>query len=201
MCASRPFIFLTAVLFSLFCQSTLGQTNNEQAFYLYEDSAKKLTGEAANELFRKGGFVKAAGNELNVGFTRSVFWLAYQHDHDIPGDSLLLYIGHHHINRIHFYFIKDSIVKQQWLTGDYFPFAQRPVNATGFYFPINKKGIYLARIDKSNESLQLSFELVSPIQALSAESDNKSVMALLTGIVLLMIIFGTYLFAISGEKV
>lgn len=177
-----------------------GQTINRHTFYLYEDNAKKLSATTALQLIKQAKFSKASANEINFGFTRSIFWLAFQNDRDVPPDSLLLYIGHHHINRIHFFFANDSSIQQQWLTGDYFPFAQRPVYATGFYFPINKKGLYLARIDKSNESLQLSFNLVSRVKALSTEAGNRAMMALFTGMILLLVIFGVYLFAISKEK-
>lgn len=193
-----PYLFIA--IFLIACTPLYGQTNNGHTFYLYKDSAKKLTAKTALELFKQAKFSKASTNEINFGFTRSIFWLAYQNNREEPLDSLLLYIGHHHINRIHFFFANDSSIRQQWLTGDHFPFAQRPVYATGFYFPIDKKGLYLARIDKSNESLQLSFNLVSRIKALSTEADNRAVMALFTGMILLLVIFGIYLFAISKEK-
>jgi hypothetical protein len=35
--------------------------------------------------------------------------------------------------------------------------------------------LYLARIDKSNESLQLSFKLISRLEALTTESNNKTI--------------------------
>ena len=193
-----PFI---VVIFLLISQSCFGQLQNDNSFYLYEDSAKKLSPTTALDLFKQQKFSKASINEVNFGFTRSIFWLAYQNNRELPADSLLMYIGHHHINRIHFFFANDSSIKQQWLTGDYYPFAQRPVNATGFYFPIDKKGLYLARIDKANESLQLSFELISHTKAVSAESDNKIIMGLFTGMILMLIIFGLYLFAISKDRV
>lgn len=196
----KPVCLFIAVFFLFFCKSLYGQTNNGQTFYLYEDSAKKLSASNALELFKKAKFSKVSTNEINIGFTRSIFWLVYQNNRVVPSDSLLLYIGHHHINRIHFFFANDSSIQQQWLTGDYFPFSQRPVYATGFYFPINKKGLYLARIDKSNESLQLSFNLISRVKALSAEADNRAVMALFTGMILLLVIFGIYLFVILQDK-
>ncbi len=193
---------LIAVTLFFCTHVVIGQTTNQQTFYLYEDSSKQLTAATALQLFNAGKFTRvAATNEVNAGFTRSLFWLAYQNNHDLPPDSLLLYIGHHHINRIHFFFSNDSTTTQQWVTGDYFPFSQRPINATGFYFPVNKKGVYLAQVDKSNESLQLSFKLISRIAAISTESDNKIIMALFTGMILLLIIFGIYLFAISRDKV
>ncbi len=192
-----PFI---AVAFFLIGHPSFGQAAKQHEFYLFEDSAKKLTGETALEFFNHGKFTKTATNEVNKGFTRSIFWLAYQNDRVLPADSLLMYIGNHHINRIHFFFVSDSGLAQQWLTGDYYPFSQRPIDATGFYFPINKKGVYLARVDKSNESLQLSFRLASKTAALADEAGNKTVMALFTGMILLLVIFGIYLFIISKDK-
>ena len=179
----------------------MGQATKEPSFYLYEDSAKKLNGETALQLYQQGKFSRTEKNNLNKGFTRSIFWLAYKNEQQRPPDSLLLFIGHHHINRIHFFFAKDSTVQQQYITGDYFPFSQRPVKATGFYFPINQKGVYLAQIDKSNESLQLSFKLVTYIEAISSEGQTKTVIAVFTGMILLLVIFGIYLFIISGDRI
>ncbi|MEO5948315.1 MAG: 7TM diverse intracellular signaling domain-containing protein [Chitinophagaceae bacterium] len=194
-------IFLFFLLLHFFIPQPLNaQESSNETFYLYEDSAKQLTGEAALQFFKQGKFTQTATTTLNKGFTRSVFWLAYTNEYNRPADSLLLFIGHHHINIINFFFATDSSIRQQWLTGDYFPFRQRPVNATGFYFPITKEGIYLARIDKSNESLQLSFRLISRIEALTAEAKTKTIMSLFTGMIALLVIFGIYLFLISRDK-
>ena len=191
---------LIAILLFCKCSFSFGQVNSP-IFYFYEDSSKRLTEKSALSLYQQGKFVKPATQELNIGFTRSVFWLGYVNDTELPTDSLLLFIGHHHINRIHFYYATNDSIRLQWITGDYYPFNQRPVNATGFYFPINKKGFYLARIDKSNESLQLSFALSSRLAMLSAESRQTTMMAIFTGMILLMIIFGIYLFIISRDKI
>ena len=170
-------------------------------YYLLEDSSKDKTPQLAAELFRRNAFVPMKDEELNVGFTRSVFWLAYENVNQLPTDSLLMFIGHHHINRIHFYHVADTGVQLQWVTGDYFPFRQRPVIARGFYFPISKPGLYLARIDKSNESLQLSFHVISKFSMLDAENKHQSIMALFTGMISLLILFGVYLFIMTREKI
>lgn len=193
-------IYIFFILFSFFIPHKSYAQGTATTFYLYEDSAKQLTGETALQLFKQGKFTKTGKETYNAGFTRSVFWLAYTNDQDRPADSLLLYIGHHHINIIHFFFEGDGAIKQQWLTGDYYPFSQRAVEAVGFYFPITAKGIYLARIDKSNESLQLSYRLVSKIDAFTAEAKTKTTLALFTGMILLLAIFGIYLFIISRDK-
>lgn len=170
-------------------------------FFLYEDSLKVLTAEGAYKLFKQGKFTLAKSREYNIGFTRSVFWLAYEQEKDTRSDSLLMYIGNLHINRIHFYFESNGKFSQQWVTGDHYPFSQRPVKATNFYFPVNSKGVYLARVDKSSETLQMSFDLLDRFSAIVREKDFKIVMAFLTGIIALMICFGFYLYAISKGKV
>jgi two-component system, sensor histidine kinase LadS len=197
----KPVQAIILLFFFLLMQQAKAQTVAGKGLYLFEDSAKKLSAENALQLFQQQKFSHAGSNELNVGFTRSVFWIAYQNETALPPDSLLLYIGHHHINRIHFFFAGDSIVSQQWLTGDYYPFSQRPIDATGFYFPVNKKGLYLARVDKSNESLQLSFALVSRTEAIAAENNDKLVMALFTGMIMLLVLFGLFLFTVSKDRV
>lgn len=182
------------------CHTCYSQSKSDNRFYIFEDTTKKLNATTALQAFRDGKFKPTTSNELNIGFTRSVFWLLYQNTKQAPADSLVLYIGHHHINRIDLYYSSLHGVKQQWQTGDYLPFSQRPIDATGFYFPVDSTGIYLARVDKSNESLQLSFKLLSRHEALTSENKNKLILALFTGMILLLIIFGIYLFIISKDK-
>ncbi len=188
------------MLCTLLQQNGLLAQENTPVFYLYEDSSSRADAPHLLELYRNHAIKQAPKNGKNISFTRSVYWLIYDNPVTRPADSMLLYIGHHHINRIHFYFVTDGSIQTQWVTGDYYPFRQRPINATGFYFPVNKKGIYLARIDKRNESLQLSYHLTNIKQALQEETSTKTVLFLFTGILLMLIIFGIYLFAIEKER-
>ncbi len=193
-------VVLFLLLFFTMPGSRLLAQNNTPLFYLYEDSSAYSDPGHVVELYKKHAVKQAPENGKNLSFTRSLFWLIYENPAAKPADSMLLYIGHHHINRIHFYFVSDSAIQTQWITGDYYPFRQRPVEATGFYFPIDRKGIYLARIDKRNESLQLSYHLTDIKQALQEESRTKTVLFLFTGMLLLLIIFGLYLFIIERDR-
>lgn len=193
-------IFLLVLLFSLMQGGELLAQKNSPDFYLYEDSSAHTDVKHIRELYRNHAVKQAPQKGKNISYTRSVYWLIYENPVARPADSMLLYIGHHHINRIHFYFVTDSSIQTQWVTGDYYPFRQRPINTTGFYFPVNKKGIYLARIDKRNESLQLSYHLTDIKQALQEEGSTKTVLFLFTGMLLMLIIFGIYLFVIEKER-
>lgn len=192
-------VLLLLFVFTLQGSRLLAQNNTSQ-FYLYEDSSSRYNAQQIAELYRKHSIKQAPAKGKNISFTRSVYWLVYENPSARPADSMLLYIGHHHINRIHFYFVTDSSIQTQWVTGDYYPFRQRPIEATGFYFPINRKGIYLAEIDKRNESLQLSYRLTDIKQALQEESRTKTVLFLFTGMLLLLVIFGLYLYIIEKDR-
>lgn len=193
-------IFLSLLLFSLLQGNVLLAQKKNAVFYLYEDGSSLANAQQVVELYRNHQIKQAPEKGKNVSFTRSVYWLIYDNPVNRPADSMLLYIGHHHINRIHFYFVSDSSIQTQWVTGDYYPFRQRPIQATGFYFPVNRKGIYLAEIDKRNESLQLSYHLTDGKQALQEESGTKTVIFLFTGMLLMLVIFGLYLFVIEKDR-
>ena len=200
----RPQLWSFCALLLVLLAGTLPSFAREgapQGFYLLEDSTRQLEPAEALQLFQTGRFRPADAPDLNVGFTRSVFWLVYEYRADGPADSLLLQIGDHHINRIHFYYSGGKEPQLQHLTGDYYPFRQRPVQATGYYFPVDKKGLYLARIDKANESLQLYFGTMPLLEVVRTEGEHKAVTAGLTGIIGLLVIFGVYLFAMTRERI
>lgn len=170
-------------------------------FFIYEDRTKKLSAPAALLLYRQGKFEPIAAGGYNKGFTRSIFWLIYKNDRQVLKDSLFVNIGHQHINRIDFYFVENDSLQLLGFTGDHYPFKQRLVEASDFFFPINQQGTYLARIDKVNESLQLSFKALARSDALKTENNRKIVMATFTGMVLLLLLFSLYLYIISADKV
>ena len=192
-------LVLLALLLAVQTARAQAPAGTSKGFYLLEDSTRRLTPEAALQQYKEGRFATPATDLVNVGFTRSVYWLAYQHSERVVGDSLLLQIGDHHINRIHFYFAAPGGVQHLATTGDYYPFRQRPVDATGFYFPLPQKGLYLARIDKANESLQLYFGVLPQLQVVRTEASHTAITALFTGVIALLVVFGVYLFAMSRD--
>ena len=192
-------LLLMALLLIISSGTARAQGSTPKGFYLLEDSTHRLIPETALQDYIDGRFAVPASDLVNVGFTRSVYWLAYQHSEGAGGDSLLLQIGDHHINRIHFYYSDSGRLQHLSTTGDYYPFRQRPVNATGFYFPLKEKGLYLARVDKANESLQLYFGVQPQLQVVRTEGSHTAITALFTGVIALLVVFGVYLFAMSRD--
>lgn len=183
--------------------ATSGFSQSEKLdFFLYEDSSLHITPVDALRLFQQNDFNRCKANHYNPGFTTSVFWLAVKLDSIQKPDSLTLVIGNPHINKIEFYQVKNNTPSITYLSGDYHTFGKRPVATTKFSFPlIENTYLYLVKIDKRNESLQLTFDVLGNKKLTYQESKNSIVTGVLTGIIFLLLIFGFYLSAITREKV
>jgi signal transduction histidine kinase len=97
--------------------------------------------------------------------------------------------------------VNDQPVKK-YHTGDHKIYSSRPLPSLDFIFPLDKSVVYhLLKLDKRNESLQLTFT-VKPAAYFTTEAIGSSmIIGMLTGIIILMLIFGLYLTLITKEKV
>jgi signal transduction histidine kinase len=195
---SRPSSLFLGLLFHLLLA---GVPVCAQRFSLYEDRTKAVTGPQALALFERGGFKFVDDGRQNIGFTRSIFWVGFRQERLPPRDSLILHVGDHHINIIRVYARTAGGLTLIYTGGDYRRFGERPLPTTDFYFPVRDTGTYLVEVDKSNESLQLSFGLQDYVSVLQLEAKNTSVMGFLTGIICLLLLFGLYLFALTRDRV
>jgi len=182
-------------------QHVFAQAPNTQ-YFLYEDASLDVTADEALKLFQQNKFTSCSTDHYNPGFTKSVFWLAVQLDSLEKPDLFTLVIGNPHINRIEFYEVKQNVPAIGYVSGDHYKFYERPVATTHFSFPL-KQGVYfyLLKIDKRNESLQLTFEVLNNKKLIHKESKNAILTGMLTGIIFLLLIFGFYLSIITKEKI
>lgn len=166
---------------------------------MFEDASIQLDAHAVKDSFSLGKFSLCNRKFANIGFTKSVFWLAFNLDSNQSKNDLYLTIGDPSINRIDLYYAKSDSIKKLFTTGDYFPYEQRPFPSLNYSFPVKNEGLYFVRVDKHNESLQLNFDLLTKERLLIKENDNNLFFFLGSGAILLLIIFGIYLFIIERE--
>jgi signal transduction histidine kinase len=176
------------------------QQNNSRIF-IYEDSSGHKDIKSILGLYKSGRFTTAPAKALNMGYTQSIFWLAVPVDSIAATKQLLLSVGNSHINILKFYLLQHNTLRHLFTTGDYYPFKQRPFPTPEFNFPLNTPGVYFVMVDKHNESLQLSMNISSQYAVLEKNAAHKSNMAFFMGMMVLMIIFGIYLFAITRQKI
>ena len=168
--------------------------------YIYEDKNRILSPEKVKELFFAGKFKPLPQGDFNAGFTKSNFWLAIKPSGSPTEQNLV--VGNAHINRMEFYEANQSDIQLKYQTGDYYPFNQRPVRNRFFVFPIEPKlnSFYLVMVDKHNESLQLRVEILSDEHFYQRTSNESLITGILSGITVLLILFGCFLLITVKEK-
>ncbi len=190
-----------ALFFTLFLCVTACAATPKVTYYILEDASLKLTADNALVQFEQSKFTLQRTKEFNPGFTKSVYWLAVEIDSNENADSLRLVIGQPVINQIDFYSV-DNSAKLMHQTGDLFPYSHRPMPTVDFSFPLsNKSHLYLLRIDKHNESLQLNYDTLDITNFISEETNISLITGLLTGIIVLLLVFGLYLTFITRKRV
>ncbi|SDM72878.1 Signal transduction histidine kinase [Daejeonella rubra] len=168
--------------------------------YILEDKARNLNSKQVQQLFLAGKFSRLPERNFNPGFTKSVFWLAIRANANDSNQKLI--IGNAHINRLHFYISTSSGSVLKYTTGDYFPFKQRPIIHHLFNFPLEGKvgDLYLLRVDKNGESLQLHAEILPNVLFYQKTMNENLITGLLWGIIVLVIVFGCFLYITVREK-
>lgn len=168
--------------------------------YIYEDKNRTLSPDKVKELFFAGKFKPLPQGDFNAGFTKSNFWLVIKPSGSATEQNLV--VGNAHINRLEFYEVNQSDIQLKYQTGDYYPFNQRPVRNRFFVFPIEPKlgSLYLVMVDKHNESLQLRVEILSDDHFFQRTSNESLITGILSGITVLLILFGCFLFITVKEK-
>ncbi len=191
-----------ALFFSLLLLCVAAVASAPKAsYYILEDPTLKLQADEALLKFRQGKFTLQQTKQFNPGFTKSVYWLAVEVNETQHADSLRLVIGQTVINRIDFYSVEDK-VKLLYQTGDHFKYRHRPMLTVDYSFPLsNRSYLYLLRIDKHNESLQLTFDTFNIAGFISEETNNSLITGILSGIVILLLVIGLYLTLITRKRI
>lgn len=183
----------------LFCWLSVA---GQPSFQVLEDSSRNLTPAAVLDAWHKGRFKPLQPSYLNPGYTTSHYWIAITAPDVAFAENMFLVADNPHINRLEWYATGRNTLQLLSLTGDYFPFRQRPVRHPSFVFRFsNGPGLYLLKIDKHHESLQAPLRLEDR-QTFEAELERTAMInGILTGIVLLIILFGIFLYANTRDVV
>jgi two-component system, sensor histidine kinase LadS len=190
------------ILFYFFTATKAEAGAVKASYYILEDQSLALTAEQAFDAFKQNNFTLQTSNQFNPGFTKSVYWLAVKVDSAENSELLRTIIGNPHINTIEAYIITQNKPSLLYISGDHFPYRQRPILTVKYSFPLSSIGkLYLFRIDKHNESLQLTFDTLNASELTASESNNSIITGMLTGIIVLLLIFGIYLSFITGKRI
>jgi signal transduction histidine kinase len=129
---------------------------------LLEDTSKSLT--IGDILTQKPTFKPNTQPSINLGFTNSYYWVRFKLSNpDSVERELMLEVENPHINKLQLFTISGKQRGESMLTGDHFPFAQRPVPHPHFLFPIKLSPrqtlTFYLWADKHGEQLQIPLRL------------------------------------------
>ena len=118
------------------------------------------------DLVLRGSYVfrPHSGPSINPGFSTTFYWVHFRlQNPDLVPKELLLEVENPHINKLQLFTRTQGRLQPSVLTGDHFPFAQRPVLHPHFLFPITVGGqqtidCYLW-VDKHGEQVQIPLRL------------------------------------------
>lgn len=145
------------------------------------------------------------GESPNFGYIRDTVWLRLRSSalSAIPGRRQVLEIRYPQLDHITFYLLENGVVRQRILTGDHFPFHQRPIQHRNFLFAydIEPKAEYqiLLRV-RSQGAMQIPVRLWDPATFFEAASVEDQMHAIYYGILIMVIFFNLFIFLALRER-
>ena len=163
-----------------------------------EDPESRLT---IGDVLQKNSREWAENTDItpNFGYTNSAYWFKLSlHNATQENDlSRLLVIDYALLDRIEFFRIRDGELVDQYLTGDKFPFSQRPVAHRNFIFPLefsaDELSVVYFRI-KSGGAIQVPLSIWEPQQFFLDDQAELVRKSLFYGVLSVMVLFNFFLF-------
>jgi EAL domain-containing protein (putative c-di-GMP-specific phosphodiesterase class I)/GGDEF domain-containing protein len=139
----------------------------------------------------------------NFGYTDSTFWFHVSlSSHDAALHKLLA-IQYALLDHLELYVLDQGKVKAQYLTGDIYPFAQRPIRHRDFLFPVDfaaHQTLELWLKVETEGSLQVPLELWERDQFVWNDQDVMLIKAVYYGMMFVLMIYNLFLFLSIRER-
>lgn len=184
-------------------QNLVQQPIGQNEAFIFEDPSNTMNVTAIHQAFINGEFERLETRDYNPGFTKSTFWLALRlHPQEVTQNYYYV-IGNPHINWINFFEVENNQARLINETGDHMPYDSRPIYSKKFAFPIQSsadtESLYFVEIDKHHESLQISQQLLTVDAYHKAQSSEQLISGIFMGMVILLVLFGVFLFATMAD--
>jgi EAL domain-containing protein (putative c-di-GMP-specific phosphodiesterase class I)/GGDEF domain-containing protein len=139
---------------------------------------------------------------LNFGYISDVVWLRF-HVPDLPGNRALLEIRYPQLDDITFFLLENGKLTEQLVTGDRYPFNQRPVAHRNFLFPFraspgNRYEIVL-RVETQG-AMQVPVRIWTPTAFFEQISITDQLHSVYYGIMLSVLFFNLFIFLALRER-
>ena len=138
----------------------------------------------------------------NFGYISDTVWLRFAVP-DLTGDRALLEIRYPQLDDITFYLLENGRLKEQVVTGDRYPFEQRPVAHRNFLFPFNTipgNTYEIVLRVQTQGAMQIPMRLWVPESFFEQGSVEDQLHSVYYGILLSVIFFNLFIFLALRER-
>tara|TARA_R110001592_G_scaffold138511_5_gene357770 strand:- start:78190 stop:80835 length:2646 start_codon:yes stop_codon:yes gene_type:complete len=139
----------------------------------------------------------------NFGYTDSSYWFRLKlSTHNVSVNKILA-IQYALLDYIELFVLENGELKQTFLTGDTFPFSQRPIRHRDFLFPLQVEAnqsldIYIKV--RTQGSLQVPIEIWEADDFIWQDQDELLIKAIYYGMLIVLVVYNLFLFLSIRER-
>ena len=184
-------------------QAATGRVDMAAFAVLIEDPQATLDIDAVRQRVASGEVNRAASSGVNLGYTRSVWWVAFQLPEHPAGQvpqARVVEVGFPTLDRID-YFAPNARVPL--IVGDLYPFADRPVRHRHFAFDVPAgpadEGLVVLRVQSAG-TLSVPLTVWSPRAWADYSRDTYAGFAVYFGALLALLVYNALLWSSIRER-
>jgi len=173
----------------------------------FEDQNSQLTLADVRQL-TPSAWTRSDSNTPNFGYSDSSFWFRFRVNNQVPccgasAENKIIAIQYALLDQIELYQFENDYLMKEVITGDIFPFTQRPIRHRDFLFPLTLK--YNQPIDiyikiRTQGSTQVPISLWSAQEFSWEDQDEQLLKALYYGMILVLVLYNFFLFTSIRER-
>ena len=165
-----------------------------------EDKEGKLLIENVNSDSMKTSFKRNIKENINFGFTRSVYWLRFNFVYESDTfryNKWLLEIAYPLLNHVEVYLFTEDRLVEKIITGRQFPYNERIVKNRNFIIPYDLKSgekyTFYLKI-KTDGSMNVPMTIRTPLSSIESVKDEQFFFGIYYGILFVIAILNLFMF-------
>jgi signal transduction histidine kinase len=166
-----------------------GAGHTKPVFSVLPDTGNIVLKQLPEKISKEGQHI--TDGFFNPGFSKYRWWVLLELN---AQEKSWLQIANPHINYLRIYQQQWGEWQEAFVSGDYYPYEQRLLDDTDFWFPVDTGSTQLLiRVDKEGESLNVPIRLVSANQLHTYLGDRNLFYGIFMGWVLMLLIMNLFL--------
>lgn len=169
----------------------------------YADSTGKMGTSEALSAFDGQQFKPI--QRTNFGLTSANHWLYFKVQNDYIPKNFSIEITNHRINQVAIFERQDGQLRPLGITGDTYPFKQRPSPNRSFVYPVqfnaNETAEYFVLLDKRHEELLTDIYLWQTTYFEEKEQRTSLIWGIVGGIFLLFLIVNSFFWNFTKDSI